>query len=658
MTPPTENVNQTTNNPSETNVTGNDYSSCSPQDLISRITLLEHQLQDSTNRLAQLTAQNTKDAARRARSPSPINAPPWSPRPRSHSSSPRRVKDFDPSRYSTRHIALKFAYLGQRYNGFEHANNNVVPRPTIEETLWKALRKTRLISPPMEPGPDGVPLDQSYNVIWDTEERLKVYTDGKGTPEERAGKIKLDVNWDGCQYSKCGRTDRGVSAFGQVIGIRVRSNRPSETSSGQEMNGMDGKSVEHSLESKQEEESGFTSDDNMLSIATDDLDTDALTKPFDPIADELCYATILNTVLPPDIRVLAWCPDPPPTFDARFSCRERRYKYFFTNPAFCPTPGPNGLTTHDGKPTSLREGWLDIEKMREAAKKLEGLHDFRNLCKIDPTKQMPNCQRRVTFADVVEFDTPGNDFSRIPDLSQNGSEGVVQSILGHTTGDFVPECGPKVYTFCVHGSAFLWHQVRCMVAIIFLVGQGLEEPSIVDKLLDIENNPRRPAYEMADDAPLVLWDCIFPENDEVMQDNIDWIYVGDERSLPGLTGRNDGRFGAMGVVDEIWRQWREAKMKEILSGSLLDLALGQGDGTSFKRGGQRGPLPKDHTRSTKVFSGECGARLAGKYVPVLRKPLLDTLETQNQKWAKTKGWKREFKREVVAQAEGTVAGCE
>ena len=58
---------------------------------------------------------------------------------------------------------------------------------------------------------------------------------------------------------------------------------------------------------------------------------------------------------------------------------------------------------------------------------------------------------------------------------------------------------------------FLWHQVRCMVAILFLVGQGLEDPAIVNALLDVEGNEHigRPQYEMADDGPLVLWDCRF-----------------------------------------------------------------------------------------------------------------------------------------------------
>jgi tRNA pseudouridine38/39 synthase len=30
----------------------------------------------------------------------------------------------------------------------------------------------------------------------------------------------------------------------------------------------------------------------------------------------------------------------------------------------------------------------------------------------------------------------------------------------------------------IKGSAFLWHQVRCMVSVLFLIGQGLESPSV------------------------------------------------------------------------------------------------------------------------------------------------------------------------------------
>ncbi|XP_037482445.1 uncharacterized protein LOC119361242 [Triticum dicoccoides] len=61
----------------------------------------------------------------------------------------------------------------------------------------------------------------------------------------------------------------------------------------------------------------------------------------------------------------------------------------------------------------------------------------------------------------------------------------------------------------IRGSAFLWHQVRCMVAVLFLVGQGLESPSVVDSLLDITRTPRKPQYTMALELPLILRFCLF-----------------------------------------------------------------------------------------------------------------------------------------------------
>lgn len=44
------------------------------------------------------------------------------------------------------------------------------------------------------------------------------------------------------------------------------------------------------------------------------------------------------------------------------------------------------------------------------------------------------------------------------------------------------------------GSAFLWHQVRCLVAILLLVGQGHEQPEVMQQLLDIQSHPRSDIY--------------------------------------------------------------------------------------------------------------------------------------------------------------------
>jgi tRNA pseudouridine38/39 synthase len=36
-----------------------------------------------------------------------------------------------------------------------------------------------------------------------------------------------------------------------------------------------------------------------------------------------------------------------------------------------------------------------------------------------------------------------------------------------------------------------------MVAVLLMVGQGLEQPSVVQKLLDVERCPCKPSYSMA-----------------------------------------------------------------------------------------------------------------------------------------------------------------
>ena len=37
------------------------------------------------------------------------------------------------------------------------------------------------------------------------------------------------------------------------------------------------------------------------------------------------------------------------------------------------------------------------------------------------------------------------------------------------------------------GKAFIWHQVRCIVGILFLIGSGKESPSVMKQLLDVDN---------------------------------------------------------------------------------------------------------------------------------------------------------------------------
>ena len=85
-----------------------------------------------------------------------------------------KQKPFDFSRYHKRHVALKMAYIGWDYHGFASQEST---ENTIESHFFTALCKACLI-------------------------------------ENRAD----------CNYSRCGRTDKGVSAFAQVVSLDVRSN--------------------------------------------------------------------------------------------------------------------------------------------------------------------------------------------------------------------------------------------------------------------------------------------------------------------------------------------------------------------------------------------------------------------------------------------------
>jgi tRNA pseudouridine38/39 synthase len=100
--------------------------------------------------------------------------------------------------------------------------------------------------------------------------------------------------------------------------------------------------------------------------------------------------------------------------------------------------------------------------------------------------------------------------------------------------------------------------VRSLAAILFLIGQGLESPSLITELLDIGKTPTKPKYEMATDAPLVLWDCIFPAEGEIedstgrengYQDALEWIYVGEKGGIEGGNVKAKGKWGRGGIME-------------------------------------------------------------------------------------------------------------
>lgn len=177
---------------------------------------------------------------------------------------------------------------------------------------------------------------------------------------------------------------------------------------------------------------------------------------------ELDYVRILNSNLPPSIIFYAVCLHPPTDFDARFSCLSRKYRYFFD---------PNNLQ-------------LDLDLMQKGAQIFLGEQDFRNFCKVDGSKQINNFKRTILKSDIVRTES-------------------------------------GICYFELQGTAFLWNQVRSMMAILFLVGQKLEPLESIKQLLDVEKQPRRPVYEIAWGVPLVLYDCEYSPMDWQIPDKVD-----------------------------------------------------------------------------------------------------------------------------------------
>jgi tRNA pseudouridine38/39 synthase len=354
-------------------------------------------------------------------------------------------RPFDMEHYQQRRIALKVAYFGWSYSGFT-TQNNEKKIPTVEGQLFKALEKCKFITDP-----------------------------------------------DSCNFSKCGRTDKGVSGLGQVISLDVRCSKKKNV---------------------------FDQDQTLPFIET------------------------LNALLPPDIRILAWAPVHS-EFNARFDCKSRTYKYFFQK------------TEH-----------LSIENMKKAANYIIGTHDFRNFCRLDPSKNITNYERTILSLDI--------------DLTEN-----------------------DYYQVTLKGKAFLWHQVRCIMSILFLAGQGLEKPEVIKSLLDIKKVPAKPDYPMASDLPLLLYDCEY--------DDIDWKYAN-------VTDANAKATTPERTYRHIHELWSEHVIKSLLFKTAMDQIQNVG------------PISTDKNQLTTVLLGGGRAIRSSKYYDLLGRRQGDSDEVKKEKY--------------------------
>lgn len=240
-------------------------------------------------------------------------------------------------------------------------------------------------------------------------------------------KVCLIENRESSNYHRCGRTDKGVSAFSQVISIDVRSK--------------------------------FAVAEQMTEAG---------------VRDEINYCEAMNRVLPSNIKCVAWAPLQNAAYSARFDCKRRVYRYFFPR------------------------GGMNVVAMQQACDHLVGIHDFRNLCKMDVQNGVVEFVREIKAANIRE---------------------ATKSLSDPSYDMFYLE---------LVGKAYLWHQVRCLMAILLLVGQEQERPDVVRELFDVKRNPCTPQYSMASDVALNLYEVGYKDADDyddgVEFDAVQWQY--------------------------------------------------------------------------------------------------------------------------------------
>ncbi|KAI6013075.1 pseudouridine synthase [Pisolithus microcarpus] len=490
-------------------------------------------------------------------------------------------------RHPRRKIAVKFCYSGWEYNGLAF-QNDPTPLPTVEEVLFRAFAKARLVD--------------------------------------------LDAGLDGCGWERCGRTDVGVSAAGQVVSLWVRSvfqGLDAEAPPRPELADVPVQPTRVPAEGAGSESAPVTPDVDEAAFAFAELDSsppDSPSEPPRPPDRELHYVSILNRILPPTIRVLAWSPVSP-SFSARFNCKYRHYKYFFT--------------AHG----------LDVSLMQRAADYLVGEHDFRNLSKLDPAKQITDFCRRIVSAQV-------NPVEPSPD-----SCGVTKQ-AGHDD---------QFYVLDLVGNAFLYHQVRHIMAILFLVGTGLEPPSIIPTLMNTNGSEsartglqlpvvdRKPEYQMADALPLMLWECAFSDSD------VHWQSDGDVNTNVACENNPNCETGSLGMekhsgtglVRQIHSVYQRSLIHSALEGHFLSAAVRYHPVPPqyfpFSRTGLSvGTIPRLPNNTAPVIGVPLGGgtcRRGVKYVPLLSRKRLDHVDVANARWKNGKGSRHENRKALISTAE-------
>lgn len=132
-----------------------------------------------------------------------------------------------------------------------------------------------------------------------------------------------------------------------------------------------------------------------------------------------------------------------------------------------------------------------------SANRYEGTHDFRNVCKMDVGNGVLQFERTILSASVEPVaprQTGGTDHCDIFMFEITGLAFLYHQVQRQSEPTSSSSCFDGALFWQKNTFVSITFQVRCMMALLLLIGQKLEAPEIIDQLLDVESNPRKPQY--------------------------------------------------------------------------------------------------------------------------------------------------------------------
>jgi len=148
------------------------------------------------------------------------------------------------------------------------------------------------------------------------------------------------------------------------------------------------------------------------------------------------FALALNTALPPDIRILHSCAADPQDFHARFDAKGKHYRYVIKTGLSASALGRDRCYH---VPVALH-----FDRMCQAARHIEGTHDFAAFCAAGTT--VKGTVRTVRRIDVAQQD--------------------------------------DLITIDVYGDGFLYNMVRIIAGTLCAVGKGKIAPDDVARIIE------------------------------------------------------------------------------------------------------------------------------------------------------------------------------